>query len=149
MVFILQSFHVYTQRLLQDQLSLRLTAFFNFGLKNYISLHSSSKKNLFQDQIYSAHGFTYHHYWLLSLKKEAMPKLGSLENCEQGFSYALHIFLFCGEFPASSGRPSTAVSLKNWQEGNNLFAKLICECYNRKNVLQFSSLQVDTILQLF
>lgn len=40
MFFILQSFHVHTQGLLQDQLSLRLSSFFNFALKNYISLHS-------------------------------------------------------------------------------------------------------------
>lgn len=53
-----------------------------------------------------------------------MSNLGSLKNYELVFSYALHMFLFSREFPASSGRPSTAVSLKNRQEGNNYFAKL-------------------------
>lgn len=58
---------------------------------------------------------------IISLEKEAVPNLGSLENYEQGFSYAMHMFLFCGEFPVSSGKPSTAVSLKKGEEGNSCF----------------------------
>lgn len=59
MVFIFPSFHIHTQRVLQDELrSLRLTTFFNLGLQSYISWHSSSKKNL---KICSAGEDTYHH----------------------------------------------------------------------------------------
>lgn len=53
-----------------------------------------------------------------------MPNLGWFENHEQHFSYALHMFLFYGEFQRSSGRAITAVSLEKWQEGNNYFARL-------------------------
>lgn len=124
---------------------------FSFGLKNYISLHSSITKNLFQDQICGAGGFTYHHQSLLSLEKEAIPNLGSLENYEQGFSYALHMGVFSlGSF--QHPQADKVQQCKNWQEGNKYFAKLkgyYVHVTTEKKVLQLSPHQINTILHLF
>lgn len=47
---------------MQEQLPLRLTSFFKFGLKNYIRFQTSSGKNLFQYQIYGTGEFSSNYF---------------------------------------------------------------------------------------